>query len=331
MPKGSGLQEIWNQIKLLRGDRPCSRYAPSPTGPLHLGNIRTALIAWLQARLAGGVFILRIEDLDTQRNRPGSAKQILGDLRWLGLDWDEGPDVGGPCGTYTQSERLDFFQTAFDALKAQDKLFPCYCSRKDIAQAVSAPHRENKPGIYPGTCRPISSFEEEISDLKQQRPAAWRYQVSPREITHIDKVTPPFVQDLVMDVGDFVIKRNDGAFAYQLAVVVDDILMGITDVVRGEDLLDSTTRQLVLYEEFRILAPRFWHVPLLLDEHGERMAKRTHSESLLSLQEKGYSAPAVIGLLAAGLGWVDKGRTVSARELLQELDQEKFLKGLIGV
>ncbi len=301
------------------------RYAPSPTGPLHLGNLRTALIAWLQARLNGGRFILRMEDLDQPRVKPGCAAQVLADLHWLGLDWDEGPDVGGPNASYDQSQRLTCYEEAFQRLRREGRLFPCYCSRKDIAQAASAPHRDGMGPVYPGTCRGrvLHARSAEALRINGRRPS-WRYRVSSKVIRFEDCIVGSFAQNLAEEVGDFVLHRADGLFAYQLAVVVDDALMGITDVVRGEDLLDSTPRQLELFEALGFPAPRFWHVPLVCDERGQRLAKRDGSDSVTSFRERGITSASLVGSMAASLGLAPRGAVLTPRELCDQLDRHTF-------
>jgi len=299
------------------------RYAPSPSGPLHLGNLRTALLAWLQARLAGQPFILRMEDLDLPRIKAGSSEQILKELRWLGLDWDQGPDCGGPASPYEQSARTPFYQQAFEQLLKQDLIYPCYCSRKDIQQAASAPHSHEYGSIYPGTCRD----PEQRAEMKQHHPdktAAWRYRVPTRTIEFADRIIGEVSQSLDREVGDFVIKRADGLFAYQLAVVVDDGMMGITDVVRGADLLDSTARQIELFEALGYPIPTFWHVPLMMDSSGARLSKRDGSDSLEVWHQQGRNAAALIGYLAFSVGLIDVEQPISAPALLQKLTLELF-------
>jgi len=299
----------------------CGRYAPSPTGALHLGNLRTALLAWMQARLAGGRFILRMEDLDRPRVRHGSAENILADLRWLGLEWDEGPDCGGPAAPYNQSQREEFYLDALETLRGQGKIFPCRCSRKDIAEAASAPH-SGRHSVYPGTCRNRGMGDDE-------KKFALRYKAPPRTVTFRDKIAGEQKQNLQREAGDFVVRRADGAFAYQLAVVVDDAMMGVTDVVRGADLLHATPRQLELHRALGRRPPEFWHVPLLHDQTGRRMAKRDGSDSLQQLRARGLSAEEVTGMLAAGLGWVKPGTAPSAGELLGEFGGEgDFIRAL---
>jgi len=303
------------------------RYAPSPTGPLHPGNLRTALVAWLQARLEGGAFVLRMEDLDRPRVVEGSADQILDDLRWLGLDWDEGPDVGGPLGPYEQSARDELYAEALDRLDRAGLVFPCYCSRKDIAEAASAPH--GRSPVYPGTCRELTPAERErVRAEKNGKTPSWRFRVHPGLVTVDDRVAGPFRQDLDEDVGDFVVRRADELFAYQLAVVVDDLLMGITDVVRGADLLESTPRQVALFEALGAQPPRYWHVPMMRDASGEHMSKRDGSQGLAELRAEGLDAPTVVGRLAASIGLVDAADPVTPARLLQALDTTAFLDRL---
>lgn len=313
----SSLLEILARAKGLAARGRRGRYAPSPTGPLHLGNLRTAMLAWLQARLAGGSFILRMEDLDQPRVKQGSATSILHDLRWLGLDWDEGPWSGGPFSPYCQSLRNPFYQAAFDLLHKKGHLFACFCSRKDISAATSAPHGHS--GIYPGTCRSLN-FLPSDRPLQQGRLPAWRYRADDRDIQFMDRVMGSHQQNLARDVGDFVVRRSDQLFAYQLAVVVDDAFMGITDILRGADLLDSSTRQIALFEALDLPVPNFWHVPLLNDDQGRRLSKRSGSQSLESLRDQGHDAAMVIGYLAASLGLVPHNTRISLDELRTHLE-----------
>ncbi len=314
----------------LRATQVRGRYAPSPTGPLHLGNLRTALLAWLQARLSGGQFVLRMEDIDQPRVKTGSAQQSLDDLHWMGLDWDEGPNIGGPVGPYEQSSRIALYETALQRLHFDTRLFPCFCSRKDIARAASAPHGNDTTNIYPGTCRDMTLEQGNQQKSQQHRDPAWRYRVPEQTISFDDQIVGHVVQTLHKDVGDFVLQRADAQFAYQLAVVVDDGLMGITDVVRGVDLLDSTPRQIELFNALGFTAPRFWHVPLLHDSTGKRMAKRDGAESVATLRAQGISAEELIGTFAASLGLIPKKRKLTARDLLASLDLMTFRQTLIN-
>lgn len=308
-----------DQAKDLRDRPPCGRYAPSPSGPLHLGNARTALLAWLQARLAGGRFVMRMEDLDRSRVRPGCAQQIIDDLRWMGLDWDEGPDVGGKTGPYEQSARDDIYVAALSQLRDTHTIFSCFCSRKDIEQAASAPHG-SAGSIYPGTCRERGGGFEK----KGERSPALRYRVRAGRIEVVDMVAGSIVQDLSRDVGDFVVRRSDDVFAYQLAVAVDDALMGVTDVVRGVDLLESTPRQVELLSALELPAPRYWHVPLMADGDGNRMSKRDGSESIARFRSRGGEPEELVGRLAASVGLCPLDTPVSAQELLKDHDLSSF-------
>lgn len=288
------------------------RLAPSPTGALHFGIARTALIAWLCARRAGGALILRSEDLDPPRVVEGAEAQIAEDLRWLGLDWDEGPDVGGPRGPYRQSQRSAHYDAALAQLSAGGHLFACSCSRKEVAAASSAPHGELGPR-YPGTCRDGLT--------RAGRPTSLRFRMPPQAPSFTDGLHGQKALDVA---DDFVVRRADGLYAYQLAVVVDDIAMGITEVVRGDDLLPATPRQLSLYDALGAMPPRFVHVPLVLGADGTRLAKRHGAVAVRTYRERGVSPERVVGELAASAGLVERGCAVSARELLDEFDLDKL-------
>ena len=220
------------------------RFAPSPSGRIHLGNILCCLLAWLSVRQQEGHMVLRIEDLDTARCPQRYARQMMEDLHWLGLDWDEGPEVGGSNGPYFQSQRTDRYQAALEQLEAQGLVYPCFCTRAEL-HAASAPHREDGQVIYPGTCRNLSAAQ--IAERSLRRAPALRLRVPEEEIGFTDGHLGAVRENLARACGDFLLRRSDGMFAYQLAVVVDDAAMGITEVVRGADLLDSTPRQLYLY------------------------------------------------------------------------------------
>src|SRR6266700_407535 len=215
------------------------RYAPSPTGDLHLGNLRTALLAWLFARCTGGQFVLRVEDLDRPRLRPGATERMLYDLRWLGLNWDEGPDIGGPYAPYTQSERQEIYTNYLQRLADKGLIYPCYCSRAEIARAASAPQEDEGPR-YPGTCRHLTQEQRRKHEANNRRPSL-RFRVDDeRIVSFTDVLAGPVEQHVQRALGDFIVCRSDGIFAYQFAVVVDDALMRINQVVRGTDLLNST-------------------------------------------------------------------------------------------
>ena len=251
---------------------PRGRYAPSPTGELHVGNASSALLAWLSIRSRGGSFVMRMEDLDQNRVRPGLAEQILEDLDWLGLDWDEGPDRGGGHSPYEQWARLDRYEAAFERLRADGQVYPCFCSRKDVAAAASAPQTPGDEVRYPGTCRSIEPARAADRVASGDR-HAWRFRVrSARAPVFTDLVYGTRQDDRAP--GDFVVYRADGVPAYQLAVVVDDGAMEVNEVVRGDDLLASTTKQILLIEALSLDVPVYGHVPLLLGKDGIRLSKR---------------------------------------------------------
>jgi glutamyl-tRNA synthetase len=283
------------------------RYAPSPTGRLHLGNARTALLAWLQARAAGGRFVLRVEDLDPQRSKPEHEQRQLTDLRWLGLDWDEGPDVGGPHGPYRQSQRGELYAAAL----AQLDTYPCTCTRKELRETASAPH--GLEPIYPGTCRHGTQHPE--------RPASLRWRVPSGEVTFEDRILGLQRQDVAADVGDFVLRRGDGAWAYQLAVVVDDADMQVTEVLRGADLLDSTARQILLARALGLSVPSYAHAPLVVGPDGEKLSKRHGAPDLSELRERGVDPRIVVAVLARSAGLVGREiDRVCAAELISGFD-----------
>jgi glutamyl-tRNA synthetase len=274
------------------------RYAPSPTGDLHLGNASTALLAWLSARAASGAYALRVEDLDAPRARPGAIERCLEDLAWMGLDWDEGPDRGGPHAPYVQSQRRPGYEAAFLRLRDAGLVYPCFCSRKDAAAAASAPQEPGDEAPYSGRCRALDP-EEAAARLSEGRRHAWRFRVEGAAPGFEDKVAGTMASS---PLGDFVVRRSDGIPAYQLAVVVDDAAMRITEVVRGGDLLASTPRQLLLYRALGLPAPSFAHVPLWLGQDGVRLSKRHAGTSLRELREAGMTPEALVGTMAAKLG-----------------------------
>ncbi|MBX2870325.1 MAG: tRNA glutamyl-Q(34) synthetase GluQRS [Acidiferrobacterales bacterium] len=294
------------------------RYAPSPTGPLHLGNIRTALVCWLLARLQGGEVFLRFDDLDTPRNKPGSVAQIQADLNWLGLDFH--PEV------YFQSHHLSDYQTALDQLFEKNLVYPCRCSRKEILLLASAPDNRFPPGRYPGTCRPT----DKRFLVGESEQLAWRFKLDNRPQQFNDCIEGAQSENPWESGGDFVVQRKDGFFAYQLATVVDDNNLEITDVVRGVDLIDSTARQLALYQSLQISPPTFWHLPLMLNSQGEKLAKRDGANGLQFYRERGANAEDIVGLLAASLNLVEDRSILSARELLDTITFENLKTALQG-
>ena len=260
--------------------------------------------------------MIRMEDLDRPRVRPGAADAILRDLAWLGLDWDEGPDLGGPHAPYAQWERLEAYDAAFERLRAQDRVYPCFCSRRDIAAAASAPQAPGDEVRYPGTCRALDPVEV-ARRLAKATPHAWRCRVDDGdEPGFLDRIRGPWSVDGGASTGDFVVRRADRVPAYQLAVVVDDAAMRINEVVRGDDLLPSTSRQLLLYSALGLEAPAFAHVPLLLGPDGVRLSKRHAGTTIREIREKGFRAEAVIGRIAHALGLEIGAREIRASDLL---------------
>lgn len=274
------------------------RFAPSPSGRMHLGNVFTALMAWLSVRSQNGRMLLRIEDLDPDRSKPEYIDFLRRDLEWLGLDWDEEMPL--------QSTRNDIYQTYFDRLDT----YPCYCSRSEL-HAASAPHVSDGKWIYAGTCRNLTPEER----AAKGRTPAWRVRVPEETVRFTDGVFGKYTENLASDCGDFILRRSDGVFAYQLAVVCDDALGGVTDVVRGCDLLSSTPRQLWLYRQLGFSAPRFFHVPLLIAADGKRLSKRERSLDMAHLRQR-CRPEEILGELAFAAGITAKNEPVSARELV---------------
>jgi glutamyl-tRNA synthetase len=283
------------------------RLAPSPTGAQHVGNARTYLIAWLSARSQSGHVILRIEDLDSPRVRAGAAEQAIADLLWLGLDFDGEPVV--------QTSRLPHYERALAALKQSGRVYPCTCTRTDVERAASAPHLEHEGPVYPGTCagrRAADAIELE----RTGRPFCWRFRVPGRTPVFTDGFLGESKIDLHQMGGDFVVWKTTGTPAYQLSVVVDDAEQGVTEVVRGDDLMPSTPRQILLYEALGVTPPRFFHVPLVVGTDGRRLAKRHGDTRLRSLREAGVRPEMLLGLLAWSCGWIERKREITATELL---------------
>lgn len=289
------------------------RLAPSPTGAQHVGNARTYLIAWLSARSQGGRLVLRLEDIDSPRVKSGAAERALEDLRWLGLDWDEGPLV--------QSERLPLYENALRQLQERELVYPCTCSRADIERAASAPHAEHEGPVYPGTCAGRRATD---AAALGDTPFAWRFRLRGHSPEFVDGFRGLTRMDLGEVGGDFVVWKSAGTPAYQLAVVVDDAAQGVTEVVRGDDLLTSTPRQLLLYEALGLTPPRFVHVPLVVGPDGRRLAKRHGDTRLGTLRSAGMAPEALLGLLAWSCGWLERIEPITARELLPRFRPESI-------
>jgi glutamyl-tRNA synthetase len=278
--------------------------APSPTGAQHVGNARTYLIAWLSARSRGGRVALRIEDIDSPRVKPGAAAQACDDLRWLGLDWDEGPVV--------QTEQMPRYVEALARLREQELVYPCTCTRSDVERAASAPHAEQEGPVYPGTCAGRRARDAEAPG---DHPYCWRFRVPADSPSFVDDFRGPTHVDLRTAGGDFVVWKAQGTPAYQLAVVVDDARQGVTEVVRGDDLVPSTPRQLLLYRGLALTPPRFAHVPLVVGPDGRRLAKRHGDTRLSALRAAGVRPEMLLGLLACSCGWLERVEPVTARDL----------------
>lgn len=303
------------------------RFAPSPTGRMHLGNVYCALLSYLSVKSKGGEWVLRIEDLDPQRSKPDFARWIEDDLHWLGLDWDEGGSKGGVYAPYYQSERTDYYASLFEKMKAQT--YPCFCRRADLL-AASAPHASDGRVLYAGTCKNL--LDQDIKNrLLTQKPAI-RLQVPHQNVSFNDGLYGLQSIDLQDFYGDFVLRRTDGTYAYQLAVVADDAAMRITEVVRGNDLLSSTPAQLYLYEVLGLQAPSFTHVPLLMSsKSGERLSKRDGSLSMEALRARGANPQQILGMLAHRVGLLSAEGPVSAKDLIPLYHVNKLPKENITV
>ena len=264
---------------------------------------------------------MRVEDLDAPRTVREAVTGNLDELRWLGLEWDEGPDVGGPFGPYKQSERDAFYEEALEKLQAQNKVFACYLSRKDLREASSAPH--GRGFVYGEEERRRNARCGEKKRAEGKTPSL-RFLVEPQTVTFDDALAGPQSINVTSEVGDFVVRRADGLWAYQLAVVVDDIAMRINEIARGDDLLISTGAQLLLYEALGAIPPRYLHAPLLLDVDGERMAKRKGSLTLTALRDAGVKPERVVGLLAFTLGLLDEPAEVRPGDLLEPYHPAKL-------
>ena len=300
------------------------RFAPTPSGRMHLGNLLAALLAWLDVRSAGGKLVLRIEDLDTQRTSREFAAQLMDDLRWLGLDWDE----GGLEQSYMQSCRTACYEEAFHTLEEQGLIYPCYCSRTE-RMAASAPHRDDGAVVYSGKCFHLTAAERAGLERQGRRPA-WRVRCPDLEVALEDGNCGPYAENLARDCGDFIVRRSDGVFAYQLAVVVDDALMGVNHVVRGRDLLCSAPRQAWLHRVLGYEPPRFFHTPLLLAPDGRRLAKRDRDLDMGALRER-YTPEELAGLLAFYAGLLDSPQSAQAAELIPLFSWAKVPKNDVVV
>lgn len=313
------------------------RFAPTPSGRMHLGNVFSCLMAWLSARSAGGRIVLRIEDLDPRAQDKAVADRLMADLEWLGLPWDEGP--------HWQSERTDIYEDAVRRLDDLGLTYPCFCTRAEL-HAATAPHASDGTYLYAGTCRDLTP--EQIAERSCRRAPATRLRVPDEDdpagtIEFCDLAYGPQREVLARECGDFLVRRSDGVFAYQLAVVVDDGLMGVNQVVRGRDLLGSSARQVYLARLLGLATPAYGHVPLLTAPDGRRLSKRDQDLDLGALRQRGISSRRIVGALAAAAGIAQKGEEASPEELLGRFSWEKiaahrgdivindeFLLGLVG-
>ena len=287
------------------------RFAPTPSGRMHLGNVFSALMAWASVRSQNGSFILRIEDLDIRAHNPQYTSLLLDDLQWLGLTWDKGP--------YYQSKRTELYQEALSDLRQRGLLYPCFCSRADL-HAAQAPHASDGTYVYAGTCRNLSQSKRE--ELSAHKIPATRMQVPNAIYTFEDRVYGSTSQNLAESCGDFIVQRADGVFAYQLAVVVDDADMGVTEVVRGSDLLSSTPRQLYLQDVLGLSHLTYAHLPLLVAPDGRRLSKRNHDLDLGVLRSQGKTPEEILGFLAYCVGLTEENEPLSAVQIANRFSWE---------
>ena len=298
------------------------RLAPSPTGYPHLGNAWSFLLCWLAVRSAGGRLVLRMEDIDPDRSRPHYVEAIQHDLAWLGLDWDEGPDKGGPFAPYTQSKRLERYAEVISELTRLGHTYPCYCTRKELKTMASAPHAEDVGPIYPGTCLGLSASQRAERQAQGRKPSLRLH--GSEDTVFQDLVHGEVRMSWAECGGDFPLRRSDGVVAYQLAVAVDDMDQGINLVVRGADILPCTPRQILLFRLLGVQAPNYAHVPLIVDHCGERLAKRHQSRELRALREAGVSPQAIIGYLGHRAGLMPKAEMATPHELLRVFDWSRL-------
>ena len=288
------------------------RFAPTPSGRMHLGNVFAAMVAWLSVRSRGGALVLRMEDLDTQRTSDEYAETLRQDLKWLGLDWD--------LETAPQSKRSNIYDHYFEVLREKGLLYPCYCTRSQL-HSVNAPHLSDGTYVYPGTCRNLTAEERAAFD----RSPSWRLEVPDRVWQFTDLCQGAYQQNLATDCGDFVVRRADNVYVYQLAVTVDDGEAGVTEVVRGMDLLSSAPRQMYLQELLGFPHPTYGHVPMLMSPDGRRLSKRDKDLDLGVLRQR-MRPETLLGILASSAGIIDRNVSISAAELSREFKWENLRK-----
>ena len=298
---------------------PVGRFAPSPTGRLHAGNLFAAVMAWVLAHRDGGSVVLRIEDLDAERSRQEYIDAVMRDYEWMGLTWDAGP--------FFQHGRTEAYREAYRSLEKRGLVYPCFCSRADL-HAASAPHFGEKL-VYPGTCRHLTDAER--TERAKAKDPSWRLAVPDEEVAFTDGIQGPYRQNLARECGDFIVRRADGAFAYQLAVVVDDAAQGVTQVVRGIDLLPSTPQQLHLQRLLGLPHPRYAHIPLIVNGAGRRLSKRDHDASIDELRQRFRTPEALLGRMAAVSGLMPDDTPLSLEELAREADVSKLSGSISAV
>ena len=300
------------------------RFAPSPTGYIHLGNVWIALLSYISTRQQKGTYVVRMEDIDLQRSKRELGEALLDDLEWLGFEWDEGPRVRGPEQSYWQSERQIYYADILEHLALEKLIYPCFCNRTRLQSIASAPHIGEVVHRYDGKCRHLRDFE--IQELRNSKEPSLRLAVNTCDLNFDDRWQGKQHIHLECELDDYVLRRGDGMYAYNLAVVLDDIAMGITEVIRGDDLLDTTGQQLYLYNTLQqcysykdIEVPKYGHAPLLVDADGNRLSKRQKSITIRELREQQWSASRILGELAAAGGLIDGGRYTHPRISFSDL------------
>lgn len=302
------------------------RFAPSPTGYIHLGNVWIVLLSYLSTKQQNGTYVVRMEDIDLQRSKREYGELLLDDLEWLGFTWDEGPRVGGPEDSYWQSERLHIYDKVLQSLYSKGLIYPCFCNRTRLQSIATAPHRGEVAHHYDGRCRYLSVFD--IERLIVKKAPSYRIKVEDEVFQFSDRYQGERCFTLRAGSDDFVLRRSDGMYAYNLAVVVDDIQMGITEVIRGQDLLDTTAQQLYLYTLLNEGFPQYGHAPLLIDREGHRLSKRQQSITIRELKSLQWDPQRIIGELAVLAGVIEQcsAPRVSLKELLEVSIDTEMLK-----
>ena len=293
------------------------RFAPSPTGYIHLGNVWIALLSYISTRNQNGTYVVRMEDIDLQRSKRSLGEALLDDLEWLGFEWDEGPRVGGPEESYWQSERFILYDKVLNRLEEQGLIYPCFCNRARLQSIASAPHRGEVVHHYDGHCRDLDGFT--VAQKKLEKSPSMRIKVADSHMEFVDLYQGSQHFALRCGNDDFVLRRGDGMYAYNLAVVLDDISMGVTEIIRGHDLLETTAQQMYLYSTLHAEPPCYGHAPLLIDNDGHRLSKRQKSITVKELRELGWSAQRILGELAVLAGFIPKcdAPSVSLESLLR--------------